>query len=135
MREKIPDPSDEKTFHASKLDWHTMDNAPLSRQFRALTRDLLTVRQQKIVPMIKDSFIGAKAELLDTSKVTGGVNVRWRTAKGDELQIIANFAAEDVAMPKVKVGNIVWASTSPSDEVVRPDQIIVRRAYAYGKRL
>ncbi len=59
--------------------------------------------------------------------MTGGVNVRWRTAKGDELQIIANFAAEDVPMPKVRVGNIIWASSSPSDEAVRPDQVIVRR--------
>jgi maltooligosyltrehalose trehalohydrolase len=135
MREKIPDPSDEKTFLASKLDWQAMESAPLSRQFLALTRELLSVRQQKIVPMIKDRFIAAKAELLGTSLDTGGVNVRWRTAKGDQLQIIANFAAEDVAMPKDKIGNIVWASSSPSDEVVRPDQIVVRRAYAYSKRL
>ena len=85
MREKIPDPSDEKTFLASKLDWEAMESAPLSRQFRALTRELLSLRQQKIVPMIKDRFIAAKAELLGTSLDTGGVNVRWRTAKGDQL--------------------------------------------------
>jgi maltooligosyltrehalose trehalohydrolase len=135
MREKIPDPTDEKTFLASKLDWNALDRSPLSRQFRALTRELLTVRQQKIIPLIKDRFIAAKAELLGTSKQTGGVNVRWRTAKGDELQIIANFASEDVPMPQTKIGNIVWASNSPSTDAVRPEQIILRRSYAYGKRL
>jgi maltooligosyltrehalose trehalohydrolase len=127
LQKAIPDPCDETTFEASRLDWDGMERAPLSREFRTLTRDLLSVRQQKIVPLIKDRFVVSSAELLDSSKITGGVNVRWRTAKGDELQIIANFGDGGVPMPVLEAGEVIWASGPPTD-AVEPHQIIVRRS-------
>jgi maltooligosyltrehalose trehalohydrolase len=134
MRDKIPDPSDEGTFLASKLDWDSINNAPLSRQFLALTKELLSIREQRIVPLIKDGFTAAKADLLGSSKKTGGLDVRWRTHSGEELQIIANFSGDDLEMPNVTVGHVLWASGPRDDKVLRPDQIYVRRTY-YAKRL
>ena len=130
MRDRIPDPCDEKTFLASKLDWSDIEHAPISQQFRALTKELLTLRQQKIVPLIKDGFVAAKAELLGGSKQTGGVDVRWQTVKGDELQIIANFSAKDLQVPTVAIGELIWASMPVEEKSLRPDQIIVRCRYS-----
>ena len=134
VRSRIPDPCDENTFLGSKLDWQAMERSSLSGEFRALTRELLILRQQRLVPLIKDRFVAAKAELLGSSESTGGFSVRWRTAKGDELQIIANFGGDDVPIPKSVVGNLVWASSSPDEFVVRPDQIYVRRTYYTVRR-
>ena len=115
---------------ASKLDWSDIEHAPISQQFRALTKELLTLRQQKIVPLIKDGFVAAKAELLGGSKQTGGVDVRWQTVKGDELQIIANFSAKDLQVPTVAIGELIWASMPVEEKSLRPDQIIVRCRYS-----
>ena len=52
MRDKIPDPTDERTFLSSKLDWDRIEHAPRSREFRALTRELLKLRHQKVVPLV-----------------------------------------------------------------------------------
>ena len=64
MRDKIPDPTEELTFIVSKLNWEVIEHAPRSREFRALTRELLTLRQRHVVPLIKQGFTRAKAELL-----------------------------------------------------------------------
>jgi maltooligosyltrehalose trehalohydrolase len=60
LRERIPDPCDEATFMASRLDWNVLDHSPVSRAFRVLTQELLRIRQNKIVPLIQDGFVSAK---------------------------------------------------------------------------
>jgi maltooligosyltrehalose trehalohydrolase len=131
MREKIPDPCNEKTFLASKLDWNTLDHSPLSREFRALTTELLAIRQEKIVPMIKDGFVKASAELLGKRGAKYGVDVRWHTALGDELQLIANFSDETLPTPKLEDAETLWPK-APAEKLVRPWQVIVRRSLRPG---
>src|SRR6185312_15478044 len=95
MREKIPDPCDARTFLASKLDWHVIDQAQASRDFRALTQELLRIRQDKIVPLIKQGVVAAQADMIGADDAIGGLDMRWRTGKGDVLQIVANFSDGD----------------------------------------
>ena len=80
MRARIPDPTDEKTFLLSKLDWGAIEDAPRSQEFRALTRELLSVRHCRIIPLIKEGFVQAKAELLGRARAPKeGLNVTWWT--------------------------------------------------------
>lgn len=125
MRDKIPEPTDEKTFLSSKLNWDVLEHAPRSREFRALTRELLALRHRHVVPLIKTGFTQAKAELLGRGREKGGISAVWRTIDDDSLQIITNFADTSMPMPKIE-GDIIWNSErSPMSDVLRPQQIIV----------
>ena len=131
LRERIPDPCDEATFLASKLDWNVLDHAPISREFRALTRQLLSIRSDKVVPMIQDGFVTAKAELLGAPGASGGLNVQWQTAKGEVLQIIANFSAQALARPPLIKGETLWETGQMSGQLdLSPAAILVRRSAA-----
>ncbi|WP_407158642.1 malto-oligosyltrehalose trehalohydrolase [Bradyrhizobium sp. STM 3557] len=126
MRERIPDPCDERTFLASKLDWRAIDEAPTSIAFRTLTQRLLRLRREKIVPLIKRGFTAAKADLLGTSDASGGIDVRWRTAQGDVLQIVANFSDRGLSMPPLIEGETLWPQQSVKQDMLAPACIIVR---------
>ena len=125
MRDKIPDPTDEQTFVSSKLNWNVIEHAPRSREFRALTRKLLTLRQRHVVPLVKEGFTQARAELLGRGRAKQGLNVIWRTEEDDSLQIITSFADANLPMPKIE-GSIIWNSDrGPQADLLRPHQIVV----------
>ena len=126
MRDKIPDPCDERTFVASKLDWTTMQRSQISSVFRALTQDLLTIRRNAIVPLIRHGIISAEHDLLGGGPSRPGLNVRWRTARGDVLQIITNFGEHELPMPVVIGGKELWQSHPDAGDLLRPAQILVR---------
>ena len=126
MRDKIPDPTEEATFLASKLDWAALEHAPRSREFRALTRELLRLRKEKIIPLIKEGFVSAKAELLPRARSTSNVlSATWRTAAGQVLQIVSNFGTSDQSVPALQ-GDVLWSSNKalPTTKL-RPAQIVV----------
>lgn len=128
MRDKIPDPCAVTTFEASRLDWNSLDAAPASQAFRALTRELLQIRREKIVPLVKDGFVRAKAELLGSEKgKIGGLNVQWMTAKGDALQIVTNFSKHAILRPSLFVGEALWGAKAEDGHLyLHPADIIVR---------
>jgi maltooligosyltrehalose trehalohydrolase len=128
LRDRIPDPCDESAFLASKLDWGKIGLTPISRNFRELTKELLRLREQKIVPLIKDHILAAKGEVLGKGGRQGGLNVQWQTAKGDELQIVTSFSQENLPMPRLIDGETIWRSSHSSDMALRHDQIVVRRS-------
>jgi maltooligosyltrehalose trehalohydrolase len=109
MCDRIPDPCDEATFHASKLDWSWIEHAPIGEEFRKLTRDLIQMRQQKVVPLLKQGFVKAEAELFGERKAKSAVNVRWQTGAGDQLQIVTSFGEARLPMPPVN-GKVIWDS-------------------------
>lgn len=128
MRNTIPDPCNEATFTASKLDWEAVERSATSREFRALTQSLLTIRRDRIVPLIKSGITSARAELLgSTDGRTGGINVRWRTKNGDVLQIVANFSRNALLRPPLIDGEMLWG-TEPGLEhlYLHPADILVR---------
>jgi maltooligosyltrehalose trehalohydrolase len=126
MRASIPDPCDEQTFLASKLDWKTIDRSPASLEFRALTTQLLRIRREKIVPLIEAGFVSAERTLLGKSSCTGGLDIRWKTASGDTLQIVANFGQLEIPMPKLIEGENLWQSGRANGEALLPASILVR---------
>lgn len=126
MRARILDPCDEETFQASKLDWTSIEHSPASLKFRALTRQLLKMRREKIVPLIEQGFLSARSELLGESPRTGGLNVCWRTANGTTLQIVANFADHELPMPGLVPGESLWRSLPADTQSLLPGDIVVR---------
>jgi maltooligosyltrehalose trehalohydrolase len=115
---------DESTFTASKLNWQVINHAPRSAEFRALTRELLALRQREIVPLIKEGFASAKAELLGPGRSKEALNVVWRTDRNTSLQIITSFSEKAMAMPTVE-GSILWGSERSASAYLRPHQIMV----------
>ncbi len=128
MRAKIPDPCDANTFQASKLDWASIDGSPVGLKFRALTIRLLRIRRERVVPLIKRGFVWARSELLRASNSTrtGGLDVRWRTADGEILQIVASFADHELPMPQLISGDELWRLRPADADALLPDDIIVR---------
>jgi maltooligosyltrehalose trehalohydrolase len=126
MRDKIPDPTDERTFLSSKLDWDRIEHAPRSREFRALTHELLAIRHRQVVPLIGEGFARAHAEMFGRSRTaTEGLNVIWHTQEGNSLQIITSFAPASVPMPKIE-GNVIWNSErGPLTPSLLQHQIVV----------
>ncbi|PSO33321.1 malto-oligosyltrehalose trehalohydrolase [Bradyrhizobium sp. MOS002] len=125
-RASIPDPCDEKTYEASKLDWTGIDRSPASARFRGLTAQLLKIRREKIVPMIKRGFVSAHCKLLGENPRTGGLDARWRTQKGDILQIVANFSDRELPMPALVAGENLWRLGAVDAPALLPNDIIVR---------
>src|SRR4051794_26714940 len=108
-RDKIPDPNEEQTFLSSKLNWDALEQAPRSNEFRALTRELMTLRHQHVVPLIKEGFTRAKAELFGRGLSKEGLNVIWHTDEDNSLQVITSFADTSLPMPKIE-GSVIWNS-------------------------
>jgi maltooligosyltrehalose trehalohydrolase len=131
LRERIPDPCAAATFMASKLDWKVLDHSPIGREFRVLTKQLLRIRRDKVVPLIQNGFVSAKAELLGASETKGGIDVQWQTGTGEVLQIIANFSAQALARPPLITGETLWGAEHTSGHLyLSPAEILVRRSAA-----
>ena len=56
----------------------------------------------------------------------GGIDIRWRTAAGASLQIIASFADIDLPMPDLMEGETLWPTNASGGQTLRPNDIIVR---------
>jgi maltooligosyltrehalose trehalohydrolase len=93
IRERIPDPNDEKTFTSCVLDY---DNAtqPLQQEWRDFYRNLLALRHVEIIPRLQ----GAHA---DEVQVLGdaAISARWRMGDGSLLRMDLNLSSTAVAIP------------------------------------
>jgi maltooligosyltrehalose trehalohydrolase len=128
MREKIPDPVDPETYEASKLDWAALAQSPRAKEFRQFSRDLLQLRERHVVPLIKEGFIKAKAELLGNESAPEGINVIWTTALGNHLQIAMSFGGPRLPMPLL-VGDVIHNGDGAQESSdLCPQQIIAARS-------
>ena len=88
--DEIPDPLARTTFKSAVLDWEARATVAGSRRL-ALVRDLLAVRHQEIVPLLRDVTFGS-------AHVDGPVlSASWRLAGGRSLMLLANLSAERCA--------------------------------------
>lgn len=123
MQERIPDPCDERTFAMSKLDWSQIERSSNGVEFRRLTQELLRIRHDEIVPLIKEGFVSAKAERVGSA----GLDVRWQTGHGNLLQMIVNFAEHEMAISGIVQGQLIWRSELADQEVLAKHQLILTR--------
>ncbi|HUQ29823.1 MAG TPA: malto-oligosyltrehalose trehalohydrolase [Usitatibacter sp.] len=84
-REKIPDPTAESTFNASKIDWGHVDT-----EWLAFFRAMLALRREFIVPRLAGKHRGVRFE----AKGKRGVAVDWTFGDGSVLHLRANFSSD-----------------------------------------
>ena len=126
MRNRIPDPCDERTFLASKLDWTALRQN--GANFFAKTQQLLRLRHEKVIPLVKEGFVSAEGRLIGQSASKHGIDVRWRTAKGNSLQVLANFGDRHLPVPAMIEGETLWPPRPVLCPNLQPLQIVVQRS-------
>jgi maltooligosyltrehalose trehalohydrolase len=100
---RIPDPTDEKTFLNSKIDWSEIQREPNAAVLASL-RDLIAIRRREIVPLISSRFLGGKYE------VKGDLlKVEWRFEAGD-LGFAACFAEQPRRLDLPHEARVIWQS-------------------------
>jgi maltooligosyltrehalose trehalohydrolase len=117
-RARIPDPNAEQTYLASQLDVEDQSEAP-HRAWLAYTRELLTVRAEKLVPSIPEIISGAARYETSGSLLT----VSWPISRNRVLVMQANFGDQPNAVPRV---GDCWYSTVGSaarDEEIGPWEV------------
>jgi maltooligosyltrehalose trehalohydrolase len=122
---QIPDPSDERTFLASKLDWNAMQD-PESAAWVRLTSDLIALRRERVLPLIREGIRQAESSMIGQKDGSGGIDVSWHTTKGNILRIIANFSDRSLAMPNLGKGETIWPRDEMTRLLLRPAEILVR---------
>jgi maltooligosyltrehalose trehalohydrolase len=92
--DSVPDPNAPGTFESSKLDW-SKPGSHEGQQWLALTKQLLAVRQQFIVPLIRDAVTHNGSVIAATS---GFVAVSWRFP-GGTLSLALNLSHSAQPLP------------------------------------
>ena len=87
QRARIPDPNNVATFDASRIDWSHLDT-PDGKDWLALTRALLHLRRERIVPHLKGAPGHGGTVLLAND---GLIAVDWQLA-GAVLRLRANLS-------------------------------------------
>lgn len=117
--EEVPDPNAEQTFTRSKLDWDKLQTSE-GQSWLALTRELLALRQQYIVPLLADAG-GNSGKVLATAE--GFVAVSWHFPQG-ELSLALNIGKQTQPLPATP-GRTIFAWPQET-EALSQHAIVVR---------
>lgn len=90
-REKIPDPVNPETFRSSKLDWADLDRMP-HRNWWQFTRQLLSLRREHIVPMLRNLPANCSEVLKNEPSL---IAIRWQLQRQRPLILIANLSDKE----------------------------------------
>ncbi len=124
--DRVPDPNAESTFMQSKLDWDKLENHE-GRAWLELTRALLRLRQQHIVPLLASAG-GKSGRIVKTAE--GFLAVTWRFPKGT-LSLALNISERKQTLPDLP-GETVFAWPNATDELSQ-NSIVVRLASGEAK--
>lgn len=117
--ETVPDPNDVTTFEQSKLNWPRTET-PEGQQWLALTRHLLALRQEHIVPLLHTA--GGDAGLI-VKTAEGFLAVRWDFPLGT-LSLALNVGDSTQPIPDLP-GETLFAWPQTATELI-PNAIVVR---------
>ncbi len=110
VRDRIPDPNDGATFMRSKLDWADCV-APRHARWLALYRELLTIRRERLVPVLPQVGSGSY-------ELAGAVlRVRWPLGAGGSLHLLAHLSEQPVAATAMPPGVALYASHAIEGEL------------------
>jgi malto-oligosyltrehalose trehalohydrolase len=111
---RIPDPNSERTFLESRIDWKSLEREP-HHEWLNFYRELLTIRREKIIPIIQNIAPGqASFELLGNS----GIDVRWPFSNQSAqpgLQLMANFNSKSLALNTRPRGKLIYSTKNIHD--------------------
>jgi maltooligosyltrehalose trehalohydrolase len=100
---RIPDPTDEKTFLDSKIDWNEMRREPRASVLADM-RNLIAIRRREIVPLIESRYLDAIYDVADDL-----LKVEWRFEAGP-LGFAANFAKSTRTIELPSGARPIWQS-------------------------
>lgn len=103
-QDSIPDPTSERTFAQSRLDWSEIEQVG-HKEVLAETRTLLRIRRETITPVATSTFEGAAWEW----PAPEAIDVRWRFAAGS-VRFMANFGQQEMRFGRSPGDTVVWAS-------------------------
>jgi maltooligosyltrehalose trehalohydrolase len=106
-RDQIPDPNAEETFLRSKLDWGSAES-PEHGEWLGFYRNLLSIRRQKIVPLMKKPGHCRSQFVVEDHNLA----VDWEFGDGSLLELRANLGAQP-GLAKAIRGERFYAS--PAD--------------------
>lgn len=117
--ESVPDPNAEETFTRSKLDWQKLQSEE-GRAWLTLSRKLLALRQQHIVPLLASAG-GHSGKVERTAE--GFIQVRWHFPAGT-LSLALNIGETPQPLPE-QPGETIFAWPENSRDL--PQNAIVVR--------
>jgi maltooligosyltrehalose trehalohydrolase len=91
----IPDPNSVITFERSTLDWASIED-PYYREWLDLYRRLLRLRQERVVPLLKDSRTFASGYGVRNRVLSA----HWKSSNGQSLHLAANLSDERATLPQ-----------------------------------
>ena len=103
VREAIPDPSLPETFQGSRLDWNSLNTAE-SQEWLKFYRDLLRVRREKIVPLLRERGGVAARYSIDGSVLS----VQWQLGQA-KLTLLANLSDEAAGSGSGRLGRPAYS--------------------------
>ncbi|HTV90447.1 MAG TPA: malto-oligosyltrehalose trehalohydrolase [Stellaceae bacterium] len=106
-RERIPDPTAEATFAASRLDWSERERPPHA-MWLVRYRHLLALRSKAIAPRLAGMAPGGRCICLGPA----AAQVEWRLGDGARLLLLANFAAAPVPVGLPPRLHLLYSSAS-----------------------
>src|SRR4051794_1466182 len=116
-RETIPDPTEEATFAASRLDWSEAEE-PAHARWLDRYRRLIELRSRVVTPRLRGIAPGGSFELLGPK----AVRVEWKLGDGSALRLLANFADTPVRLPdRLEPDTMIYCSGPvPPDAELAP---------------
>ncbi|MGI3903232.1 MAG: DUF3459 domain-containing protein, partial [Janthinobacterium lividum] len=115
-RDRIPDPTAEKTFASAKLDW-SETASPEHAASLERTRQILSLRRTDIIPLVASMGPSAgRYEILGRQ----AISVNWTTADGQVLRLDANLKGEQQGGFGAVTGREIWQEGDMQTELMGP---------------
>lgn len=111
-RERIPDPSDERTFQESKLIWEERGDQDHAELLDFYT-EILAVRRAEVTPHLEGTP-GSQAR----QRLVGerGLRVQWPLGDGSLLSVLANLSDEGYGGFEPAPGRLIFATNGPGPD-------------------
>lgn len=120
MRERIPDPNDERTFARGILNWTERAQNPHDHWLQHVRR-LLEIRRKEVVPIVPH-IVGGR------SSVEGPVlKTTWSLAQGGALKMSANLHDSPTHTAVDREDKLLFSSTGASGDVLQGWEIRLGR--------
>ncbi|ESR22591.1 glycogen debranching protein GlgX [Lutibaculum baratangense] len=110
-REKIPDPNAEETFERSRPEAPDSEEA---KAWAARTREILALRRQAVVPLLKAGVTGTAARAVGDR----GVEAEWRFAGGSTLRVAAQLGPSSGSGFRLPEGRALHLSAPDLDKAL-----------------
>ncbi len=115
QRERIPDPSADTTFEASRLNWAEIEQQGHAEWLRFYRR-LLTLRCQHIVPRL---LAGCRLDANYEIHGNRGITARWKFPHhADELILVANLGNDSLSVSLPSDSKVIYTAEEVTADAI-----------------